>query len=100
MEPLPLPSPPLLRLAEIHIWLQRLAVGTATSSRLQLYLDDTEQQQASRYHFDRDRNRFVVARGTLRTILAEYLRTPPAEIHIVMGSKASHSLPRIAPTTD
>jgi 4'-phosphopantetheinyl transferase len=36
--------------------------------------------RADRFHFARDRNRFIVARGSLRTILGAYLQQEPAQL--------------------
>ncbi len=43
-------------------------------------LSTDEQQRASRFHFQRDRNHFVLARGILRTILSRYLNVSPDQI--------------------
>ncbi|MCW5590347.1 MAG: 4'-phosphopantetheinyl transferase superfamily protein [Legionellales bacterium] len=53
------------------------------SSRLPRYqalLNAEELQRAARYHFEVDRNRFIIARGALRLILARYLCLAPEEI--------------------
>lgn len=40
-----------------------------------------ESLRAGRFHFQKDRERFVVARGALRHILSGYLKTLPEQIH-------------------
>jgi len=43
-------------------------------------LSNDERDRAARFHFEKDRNRFRVARTSLRTILGRYLRLPPAAL--------------------
>lgn len=43
-------------------------------------LNEEETLRAKRYHFDRHRRRFTVARATMRLILACYLRTSPTAL--------------------
>ena len=42
------------------------------------FLSADERERAARFRFDRDRNRFIVCRGTLRELLAARLRIAPA----------------------
>lgn len=76
------PLPPReLALAEneIDVWRVRLD----ETGRLENLYDDLspdERLRASRFHFQRDRNHFIVARGTLRVILARYLGKHPRQI--------------------
>ncbi len=64
--------------------------GTSLRSRL----SSDELARAARFHFERDRTRFSVARAALREILAHYLGTSPAEIAFVYGD---HGKPALAP---
>jgi 4'-phosphopantetheinyl transferase len=43
-------------------------------------LDEEEKCRASRFHFDRDRIRFILGRGSLRYLLARYTGSDPALI--------------------
>lgn len=52
-----------------------------------------EEERAGRFHFDRDRRRYVVARGLLRVILGQYLRRAPASLHFRYGA---HGKPHVA----
>jgi 4'-phosphopantetheinyl transferase len=69
--------PPALELtlssAEVHVWRACLDPAAACVERLQLSLSADELQRAARFHFPRDRRRFIVARGVLRDILGRYL---------------------------
>jgi 4'-phosphopantetheinyl transferase len=52
-----------------------------------------ERRRAEAFHFDRDRNRFIAGRGTLRSILGLYLHTPPLTVELAVGS---HGKPLLA----
>jgi 4'-phosphopantetheinyl transferase len=73
------PPPPQLSLAEdeIHVWRAWLdrPVG-----RIEHSLSADEWTRADRFHFDRDRRRFVAGRAILRAILARYLDLAPGAI--------------------
>jgi len=48
--------------------------------RLSCCLDQEEYARAARFHFERDRTRFLASRGLLRHILARYLETAPERL--------------------
>ena len=74
------PPPPDVAAAknELHIWRVPLDESLATEMRLMLSADECA--RADRFHFARDRNRFIVARGSLRLILGSYLNRAPAAV--------------------
>ena len=55
-----------------------LAPGRVEDLRCALTAD--ERERAQRFHFDRDRDRFIVAHGVLRDILGRYLGLGPGEL--------------------
>jgi 4'-phosphopantetheinyl transferase len=57
-------------------------------------LSDAERQRASRFAFDRDRNRFIVARARLRQLLAARLGVGPASVELVYGARGKPALAR------
>jgi 4'-phosphopantetheinyl transferase len=57
-------------------------------------LSDTERHRASRFRFDRDRRRFIVARARLRELLGARLRVRPETVELVYGP---HGKPALAP---
>ncbi len=63
---------------EVHLWIARL--DHHNPKEFEQILADDEQARAHRFRFETDRNKFVVGRGLLRTILAKYLSTDPARI--------------------
>ncbi len=65
---------------QIHVWRIRLVISPARHMLLRSFLSEEEKARAARFHFDRDRSRFIVAHGTLRELLAYYLRISPPEV--------------------
>ena len=70
---------------ELHIWRVWLDVEASECARLASYLSEDERLRASRFVFPRDRDHFTVARGTLRELIAQYLRRPPASFRFQTG---------------
>ena len=68
---------------EVHIWCASLNVPQEASARLYATLTPDERTRSARFRFERDRQRFIVARGALRDLLARYLQTQPAQISFV-----------------
>lgn len=65
---------------DIHVW-KFPVVDTDVS-----YLSESEKALAIRFHFESDRNRFVVGRQAIRFLLSKYLSVNPAEI-VITGEK-------------
>jgi 4'-phosphopantetheinyl transferase len=82
--PLPLPAD------EVHVWLAKLDDYPADSFKVMLAAD--ELARAARFHFDRDRNHFIVARALLRKLLAAYLDIGAGELQISYAEKGKPSL--------
>lgn len=76
-----LAPPALLTLHdEIHVWLVHLEVAEPVRERLEGSLHSEELERARRYRFSRDRQRFVVRRAALRSVLARYLKVRATDI--------------------
>jgi len=75
---------------EVHVWLAKLDEHPADS--LQVTLAADELARAARFHFDRDRNHFIVARALLRKLLAAYLEVGAGELQISYAEKGKPSL--------
>ncbi|MCW5979189.1 MAG: 4'-phosphopantetheinyl transferase superfamily protein [Bryobacteraceae bacterium] len=90
---LDLASPAPLEAGEVHIWKAGL---TTPPSALWRLLSADEGQRAERFHFERDRNRFVAARGILRILLGQYLGTPPERILFTYGARGKPFVERNA----
>jgi 4'-phosphopantetheinyl transferase len=69
-----------LSAGEVHLWRALLDQPAHVLHQLGATLAADERDRAARFHFEKDRDRFVVARGALRSILARYLRVPPGRV--------------------
>ncbi|GAC1664226.1 MAG: 4'-phosphopantetheinyl transferase superfamily protein [Candidatus Acidiferrum sp.] len=76
------PSVPNLPLDELHIWLASLDIDRALRDHLGTFLSPDECVRAERFVFERDREHFIAARGTLREILSRYLAVQPESIRL------------------
>jgi 4'-phosphopantetheinyl transferase len=71
---------------EVHSWCASLEVPPETSARLYATLTPDERTRSARFRFERDRQRFIVARGVLRDLLGRYLQTQPGQIRFVYNA--------------
>jgi len=70
----------------------RLDVTPEVARMAAAVLSDSERQRASRFAFESGRTRFIVARATLRRLLATRLGTRPEEIDLVSGERGKPAL--------
>ncbi|MCC6569426.1 MAG: 4'-phosphopantetheinyl transferase, partial [Anaerolineales bacterium] len=54
----------------VDVWRVHLSLATPSEDSL----SEDERQRASRFHFDVDRDRYIVAHASLRGILSRYLQ--------------------------
>ena len=66
------PSKLKLSTNDVHVWRVRLNQTDWRVQQLQQILSDDERLRAERFHFDRDRMRFIVSQGMLRLIIGDY----------------------------
>jgi 4'-phosphopantetheinyl transferase len=66
----------------IQVWRASLQRSAGDVASLYELLDPVERSRAAGFVNERDRRRFVVARGTLRTLLGEYTDTDPARVSL------------------
>lgn len=88
-------SPPPERPAaagEVHLWLAELTQSTSLLARLERTLSADERERAARFHFRRDAEHFVVARGALRDILGRYLCERPERLRFAYNEFGKPSL--------
>lgn len=89
------PSPPdqlTLGARDVHVWRVSLDQETAIVEQLRQILSPDEHARANRFHFERHRQHFIVARGYLRRIVSGYLEIPPAEIQFSYGAQGKPQL--------
>ena len=77
---------PELKKSEAHIWRASLQMPGFQLRAFRQMLADDEISRAERFSFPADRDRFIIARGLLRTILAGYLNMKPEKIRFRFGS--------------
>ena len=75
-------SPPDLALSceDVHVWRASLGQPVEHVRQLAQTLSYDEMMKAERFRFERDRRRFIVGRGVLRTILGCYLAVEPDKV--------------------
>ena len=76
--------------AEVHLWQATLDDRLADS--LKHFLSADEIYRADRFHFAKDRNHFIAARGLLRTLLSAYLGINSEKMRFSYAEKGKPSL--------
>ena len=81
--------PSRLKLAtnDVHVWSVRLDQIDDRVQELQQFLSDDERRRAGRFHFDRDRRRYIVRRGMLRLIIGSYIDMAPSRLQFFSGHR-------------
>jgi 4'-phosphopantetheinyl transferase len=82
-----------LQSGEVHLWRVDLDRNMDGLPALEQTLAREERAKAGQFRFELHRNRYVVAHGALRTILARYLKTTPCKPVFRCGS---HGRPELA----
>ena len=65
----------------VHVWWVALLQPSDVIAQLAATLSGEEHERADRFQFNHLRESFIVARGTLRLLLAQYVQLEPGEIH-------------------
>ena len=86
------PQPNHLGEAEVHLWIATLAVIPEKSSHFQSILSLDEQERAGRFQKIRDAQRYVAARGSLRSLLGAIWRLSLTECSLPTTLSASRVL--------
>ncbi len=84
---------------EIHIWQATLDVGSDQAERCPELLSEDERARAARFHFERDRVRYIAGRAQLRMLLAEYVDAEPEELAFRYGENGKPALATPARTS-
>lgn len=82
-------TPPALRPGHVHVW--RAELSPTPAARAALSRDDLE--RADRFHFDRDRDRFIASRGIQRQVLSQYVGIAPHKLKFEAGPFGKPALP-------
>lgn len=89
--PLPL-AQPVLSATDVHVWASALDLCPEALPGLAAILDQAESARATRFRSQTHQNRFIAARGALRSILAKYLDCAPDELQFEYGAKGKPAL--------
>lgn len=79
------PDQPVLSHDEVHVWRASLEVDAGGQWLAWNVLADDECARAERFRLERDRRRYIVARGMLRGILGRCLRCDPRTVRFHLG---------------
>jgi 4'-phosphopantetheinyl transferase len=86
------PEHPYTAGGEVHVWRARLDLAGARLQQLWDSLSADERERAGRFHFRRDREHFVAARGVLRNVLSRYLGAEPRLLRFTYDAYGKPSL--------
>jgi len=86
------PSVPPLLTSTIHVWTIPLCVAEDVFSTLRKVLSADEKDRASRFHFEKDARRFIVARGSVRSILGAYTESRAENLRFSYSPEGKPSL--------
>jgi 4'-phosphopantetheinyl transferase len=79
---------------EVHVWRASLDLPASRVCALGDVLVADERARAARFHFERDRTHWTVARARLRLLLARYLGGPPDRFRFALGAHGKPALAR------
>src|SRR5437868_10086538 len=71
---------------EVHVWRASLDQPQALTNYFPT-LAPEEKERAARFHFQKDREHFIAARGLLRAILSRYLKERPDRLAFGYGPR-------------
>jgi 4'-phosphopantetheinyl transferase len=65
---------------EVHVWWANLGRPAEEVRELETLLSEDERRRADGFYFEKDREHYIVSRGTLRSIIGLYLDSSPARL--------------------
>ncbi len=80
------PLSPSLETGVVHVWRISLDQPDDKLDRFRRTLEPDELNRASRFHFEKHRRHFIVARGFLRSVVARYLEMLPEALRFSYGA--------------
>jgi 4'-phosphopantetheinyl transferase len=89
----PCKGPRNLNPTEVHLWVTSLTLAPARLSYFESLLSREEKERACRFKKARDAQRYVGARGSLRSLLGGYLHVDPGQVRFAYGALGK---PRLA----
>jgi 4'-phosphopantetheinyl transferase len=85
---------PRLERGVVHVFWFATDLPAGSLDELERVLDVDERARADRFHFPRDRGRFIAARGRLRALLGRYAKQAPARLEFDTGPCGKPALRR------
>jgi 4'-phosphopantetheinyl transferase len=76
----PAPTDLTLDSHDVHVWRIPLGLPDSQVEILRRTLAPDELSRASRFHFEKDRRHYILARGALRRVLGRYLDVDPGQL--------------------
>lgn len=78
--------------ADAHVWRASLVCGAEAARKFWETLSEDERERADRFHFEKDRARYIAARGTLRAMLSRYTAAPPSSLRFSYSARGKPAL--------
>jgi 4'-phosphopantetheinyl transferase len=75
----------VIRENEVHIWLVQTNDESISLGDFKDFLSSVEQDRASKFKFETDRRRYIIAHAALRSILSIYVNSPARELQFASG---------------
>lgn len=79
------PLSPSMETGTVHVWRMSLDQPFEKLQHFRRMLEPDELNRASRFHFEKHRHHFIVARGFLRSVVAPYLEMQPESLRFSYG---------------
>ncbi len=86
------PSELRLQPNEVHLWRSSLDLPLEAIEFFAKFLSSDEQIRADRLRFDHHRQRFIVGRGILRSLLGRYLQIAPDRVQLIYSKTGKPAL--------
>ena len=87
-----LPKDPALQAGAVDVWMASVAGAADWITKLRRTLSPNELRRSERFFFERDRLRYVVSHGLLRSILGRYMGADPSDLRFAAGTHGKPSL--------
>ncbi len=68
---------------DIHVWYADMNIDKDKQAHYFNLLAPDEKERASKFYFEKDRRKYIVARGILRMLSGSYLKEDPKEVQFV-----------------
>ena len=88
----PGPEDLTLSAGEAHVWCAWLDLPSTWRDSYRQFLSQAELERAERFRFERDRGRYIVRRGLLRSLLGRYLSVEATAIDFVYNDYGKPAL--------